>query len=212
MSVSNTSTISTSLGVSTVSSRRDEFDLKAFHAGDRELLARIYRENVNRVERAVFRYLRGVDAENVVHDVFLQVIERRKTRLGFHGGDVGAWLVTIANNKAIDLLRREKRSVLADDPSVLAPPDRQPQDVEQGLLDQFHVERLQRALSSVAAEVVPTLGPKLAPIFELRFQVGLDQQTAARTLEIPRTTFIDREAKLLKQLDRYLKQNSARNR
>ena len=91
-------------------------DLEGFYAGDRAVLTAVYRRHVARVERAVSRYCRGADAECVIHDVFLKVIERSEVRRQFTGGDLGAWLATIAARSAVDFLRRRRRWTLLDDP------------------------------------------------------------------------------------------------
>jgi RNA polymerase sigma factor (sigma-70 family) len=178
-------------------------DLEAFHAGAREVLARVYREHVGRVERAVSRYCRGVDAECVVHEVFLAVIERPEIRQQFTGGDLGAWLATMAGRRAIDHLRRRRRWTLLDDPRDLEG-RLEPVDEEEGLLHRDQVAHLEAALQRFAAEVLPGLDRRLVPVFEQRYLQRRSQAEAARRLGLARTTLIDREQRLLRTLGPFL--------
>lgn len=182
-----------------------EMDLERFYAGDRSVLAAVYRRHVARVERAVSRYCRGADAECVIHEVFLGVIERSEVRRQFTGGDMGAWLARIASRRAVDFLRRRRRWSLLDDPRSLEG-ELAPVDEEQGLLHRDQIKHLEQALERFARQVLPRLGEHLSQIFELRFRQHLSQKQGAGVLGIPRTTFIDREQRLMKHLGRFLKE------
>jgi RNA polymerase sigma factor (sigma-70 family) len=184
---------------------RQDMDLEGFYAGDRAVLTAVYRRHVARVERAVSRYCRGADAECVIHDLFLQIIERPEVRRQFTGGDLGAWLATIAARRAVDFLRRRRRWTLLDDPRSLEG-DLEPVDDEQRLLHRDQVRHLEQALERFARQELPGLGERLAQIFELRFRQRVSQKEGARVLGIPRTTFIDREQRLMKQLGRFLRE------
>lgn len=174
-----------------------------FHAGGREVLTWVYREHVARVERAVSRYCRGVDAEGVVHEVFLMLIERPDVRKTFSGGDLGAWLATIAARRAIDHLRRQRRWTLLDDPRSLEG-KLEPVDEEQGLIHRDQLARLEAALEGFAAEVLPELDERQASIFEQRYVQRRSQVEAAQRLGLARTTLIDGEQRLLRRLGPYL--------
>jgi RNA polymerase sigma factor (sigma-70 family) len=178
-------------------------DLEGFHAGDRHVLEQIYRRHVGRVERAVSRYCRGVDAECVVHEVFLSLIERAEVRRQFTGGDLGGWLATIGARRAVDYLRKSKRMTAIDDPRSLEG-KLEPIDEEAQLLQEDQARHLRAALDRFQAEHLEGLGPKLAQVFSLRFCEQLSQSEAARRLGIPRTTLIEREGRLLKRLGRFL--------
>src|SRR6185295_14643920 len=83
--------------------------LSRFHRGDRETFETLYRDHFATVDGAVARSVRGVDRENVVHDVFYHLMTNAEAREGFHGGSIDAWLSTLARNRAIDYLRRQRR-------------------------------------------------------------------------------------------------------
>jgi RNA polymerase sigma factor (sigma-70 family) len=181
-----------------------DLDLDRFHAGDRQVLAGVYRRHVDAVERVACCYCRGADAENIVHDVFATIIERREVREQFKGGDIAAWLRTMTKNRAIDLLRRRKRETLLGS-SASIDGLLEPIDEELVLLDRDEAERLQRALERFEQQVLPTMGKTMAEIFKLRFRQGLSQVETAERAGVPRTTLISREQRLVGQLGRFLK-------
>jgi RNA polymerase sigma factor (sigma-70 family) len=179
-------------------------DLAGFYAGDRQILTQVYRAHVRTVERAVMRYCRGVDAECIVHDVFLSVVEKKAVRENFKGGKMGAWLATIAANRALDHLRRTKRRAAVDQPcsdSGELPAG----DEEERLLHRDQMAHLSAAMDSFSEQVLPQLPAQLGEVFELRFRQHLPQIQAAKTAGIARTTFIDREQRLMKPLGRWIK-------
>lgn len=184
-------------------SELQEMDLESFYAGETSVLADVYRRNVARVERAVSRYCRGVDAENVIHDVFLSIIEKPDIRRQYKGGDIGAWLSTMAMKRAIDYLRSKRRWTLLDEHTSIEG-SMEPIDEEGSILHRDQRERLQEALASFAEEVLPTLDENLARIYELRIQEQHTPAEAVQALGIPRTTFISREQKLMDRLIRYV--------
>lgn len=180
------------------------FNLRGFHAGEREVLREVYGAHVGRVERSVSRYCRGADAECVVHEVFLSLLERREVRERFTGGDLGAWLATMAGRRALDFLRRRRRWTLLDDPRSLEG-RLEPVAEEEALLHEDQVRRLNEAMEQFSTEVLPRCGEGLARVFDARFRCWLDQTEAARKLGIPRTTLIHREQRLLRRLGPFLK-------
>jgi RNA polymerase sigma factor (sigma-70 family) len=182
-------------------------DLEAFHAGDRRVLTEVYHRYLGRVSRSVSRYCRGADAECVIHDLFLALVERREVRESFKGGDLGAWLATLAGRRALDHLRRRRRFTLLDDPRSLEG-KLEPVEEEQGLLHRDQMRRLERALDRFAEEVLPKLTPKLAEVFRARYREPYrSRMDAAAVLGIPRTTLIDRETRLMRYLGRFLRRH-----
>src|ERR1700722_15058986 len=83
--------------------------LAEFHAGDRLVLERCYRENYRGVIRAAGRLLTGADAETVTHEVFYRLLTSGRLRESFQGGNLEAWLTQVATNPARDHLRRLRR-------------------------------------------------------------------------------------------------------
>lgn len=148
-----------------------EFELEDFYAGSPSALTTIYRSYISKVERAVSCYCRRVEAECVVHDVFLNLIERPEVRRQFTGGDMGAWLSTMAKYRAIEALRRSKKWLLLDDPQSLEG-HLPPLNDEEGMLHKDQIQCLQKALNRFAAEELPKLGEKLSQVYELRLKDG----------------------------------------
>lgn len=67
----------------------------------------MYEEHNRVVFLAAYRLLRDrSDAQDVVQHVFLKAWSGQDL---FDGGNAGAWLTTLAKNRAIDVLRRRKR-------------------------------------------------------------------------------------------------------
>jgi len=187
-------------------------DLPGFYKGEQAVLRRVYQTYVGQVEKAVLRYCSGPDAECLVQDVFTMVIESSDLRAQFKGGNMSAWLTTIASHRAIDFLRRRKRFCFMDEPYSIDGNLAPSQDGEASLIHHDQEQHLQKALELFSIEVLPRLNPKLVSIFTLRFVDHQSQAEAARILNIPRGTLIDREQKLLSILasffKKYLKENS----
>ena len=117
----------------------------------------------------------------------------------------------MATRRAIDLLRRRRRCSLLDDPCSLEGRLEPIQD-EERLLARDQEEHLKRALELFSRERLPRLDQRLASVFRLRFQRHLSQKAAARELEIPRSTFINLERRLMKQLGAYLRRQLGERR
>jgi len=172
--------------------------LDRFHAGDRGILEGCYREHFRAVDLAVGQVLRGADRETMVHEVFLQLIERAEIRQGFQGGNFRGWLTTVSHHLAVDHWRRRRRERSWEDAPVEEASLEATRSVERGAEARLFAERYLRQ----------RLPEAWLPVFELRFLGGLDQRTAARQLGISRTTFAYRELRVRRLLRRYLQERS----
>lgn len=180
--------------------KKDEKDedererLGRFHAGDRSLVAAIYEEHYEVVDRAVGRVLSATaDRESVVHEVFYRLLASDKMRRGFQGGSLAGWLTTVARNQAIDFARRYHRELRLTE--AYEQPDqsgrsRPGERAEAELL----VQRFVR-------EVLPA---EWAPVFQARFLDGLSQREAAAALGLHRTTLAYREFRIDRMLKKFL--------
>lgn len=168
--------------------------LSRFHAGDRDVVATIYEEHYEVVERAVGRVLsETADRESVVQEVFYRLLSSEPMRRGFQGGSLAGWLTTVARNQAIDFARRYHRELrLAQhyEPPGHAQGSRPGEREEATLL----LERFVR-------EVLPA---EWAPLFRARFLDGLSQREAAAALGIRRTTLAYREFRIDRMLKQFL--------
>ncbi|MET8067666.1 RNA polymerase sigma factor, partial [Micromonospora sp. NPDC005313] len=139
-------------------------------AGDEEAFRFLYRS----LQPALLRYLTalvGADAEDVASEAWLQI---SRDLPSFTGGEFRAWVVTIARNRAMDHLRRQRRR-----PSVPVP--------VQALNDlAADVDTADRAGEAIATEsalaLIRTLPPAEAEAVMLRAVIGLDAETAGRVL------------------------------
>jgi DNA-directed RNA polymerase specialized sigma24 family protein len=88
--------------------------LKRFHEGDRAIIEQIYREHFTTVSRSVALLTSAADRETAIHEIFLRLLTRPSLRASFQGGDLGAWLMAVAHNHAVDFARLRRREVPAD--------------------------------------------------------------------------------------------------
>ncbi len=172
--------------------------LADFHAGQRALLERCYRECYPTVHRAVGRVLSGPDQETVVHEVFYRLLSREELRRGFQGGNLHGWLATVAVHLATDHVRRQQRErhVLATVQAESA------QDVEASREDGDAAHEAQEVLARFRAQ----LPEKWRGVFELRFVRQLSQRDAARELGVHRTTLAYQELRIRALLSRFAEQ------
>lgn len=168
--------------------------LSLFHRGDRATFEALYREHFATVDGAVARSLRGADRETVVHEVFYHLMTSAEARRGFHGGSLSAWLSTLARNKAIDYLRRQRREEpMGTDPEEFGNP------VASQAFDRRAEARL--ILERFRETVVPE---KWRSVFDARFLRELDQPQAAKELGISRTTLAYREYRIRGMMRRFV--------
>ncbi|MFY1584388.1 RNA polymerase sigma factor [Micromonospora sp. WMMD734] len=142
----------------------------AAQAGDEESFRVLYRS----IQPGLLRYLTalvGPDAEDVASETWLQ-IARDLSR--FTGGEFRAWAVTIARNRAMDHLRRQRRR-----PSLPVPV----QDLSDLAGDADTAERAGETIGTESAlALIATLPPREAEAVLLRAVIGLDAETAGRVL------------------------------
>jgi RNA polymerase sigma-70 factor (ECF subfamily) len=163
--------------------------LKAFHQGDRGVLERCYRDHFPAVARSVGGYLKGADAETVVHEVFFKLLSQPSAREAFTGGSLSAWLSRVAANQAVDFLRRQQREV----PDGLQPP-------LEGAVSFEDAAEARMMLQRFKSECLPE---KWRHVFEARFERQLDQRSAARELKMFRTTLAYQELRIRALLQRF---------
>jgi RNA polymerase sigma-70 factor (ECF subfamily) len=125
---------------------------------DAESLTRIGRRDENAMEDIFRRYSGPVysvalrvlhdtgQAEDVLQEVFLQ-LWRNPTAFDQDRGPLGAWLMVVARNRAIDLLRRRKPSDSVDD-VVLASSINVADEAERNVM----MEKVHRALAELPSE------------------------------------------------------------
>jgi RNA polymerase sigma-70 factor, ECF subfamily len=169
------------------------------HEPDEALYARVrqqgemsaFDELYQRHERRLFAYLRGylpvrADAEEVLHDAFLQVLRSREVR--FEQGSFTSWLYRIARNLALNRLRSGRRA--ADARAAISAPAELPRADQQ-------VEAEER--TRVLAEAVATLPQPLAELYQLRTG-GMSYEDIAFALGVPLGTVKSRSHELVSRL------------
>ncbi|MGK5740849.1 RNA polymerase sigma factor [Micromonospora sp. URMC 103] len=142
----------------------------AAQSGDEEAFRFLYRT----LQPGLLRYLTalvGADAEDVASETWLQI---SRDLPSFTGGEFRAWTVTIARNRAMDHLRRQRRR-----PSLPVPV----QALSDLAADTDTAERAGETIGTEAAlALIATLPPREAEAVLLRAVIGLDAETAGRVL------------------------------
>lgn len=141
--------------------------------GDEDAFRAVYRA----VQPALLGYLRvlvGADAEDVASEAWLQIA---RDLSGFHGTADGfrGWCATIARNRAMDHLRRNRsRPIAADTPVELCTGLPAPDDTARTAIELVD--------GDAALALIATLPPDQAEAVMLRVIVGLDAEAAAQVL------------------------------
>ncbi|MFV2103269.1 RNA polymerase sigma factor [Micromonospora sp. LOL_024] len=142
----------------------------AAQAGDEDAFRSLYRD----LQPGLLRYLTalvGSDAEDVASETWLQVARDLPS---FTGGEFRAWTVTIARNRAMDHLRRQRRR-----PALSVPV----QELSELAGDADTAQRAGESIGTEAAlAMIASLPPREAEAVLLRAVVGLDAATAGRVL------------------------------
>jgi RNA polymerase sigma-70 factor (ECF subfamily) len=172
----------------------DGDSLSLFHAGDRAVVERCYRQHFQAVFETVSRLLPKDDAETITHEIFYNLLSDATVRERFQGGHLSAWLQRVARNRAIDYLRRRRREVPEMGEDALSDPLFSGERMQEELAAKSLVERFRR-------ECLP---PKWAPVFDARFIRQLTQREAAAELGIHRTTLVYQEHRIRTMLSRFV--------
>jgi RNA polymerase sigma-70 factor, ECF subfamily len=174
---------------------REALDLAAIRriqAGDEGAVADLYDRYASTALALALRIVRDrTEAEDVVHDAFVAVVERADQ---FHPerGSVVAWLVTTVRNAALDRSRRRaRRAQIADEELRHEPPEQVPDPERETLLARDR-EAVRRALAHLSETHRATL--------ETAFFDGLTYPEIAARDSVPVGTVKSRAARALSAL------------
>jgi RNA polymerase sigma factor (sigma-70 family) len=162
---------------------RGDIDLSAFRAGDPSALQGVYLAHGPALLREIRRYTGPAEAESVVHDVFVELLRNSDLRAKFVGGALVAWLRQIARLKALEHLRRARRS----------PPQELALEAQS---DEGELEARDLLSRFLAAEVPDAQ----REFFAMRFLARHTQVEIAGQLGIPRSTLEGWEHRLTAKL------------
>ena len=104
--------------------------------------------------------LQEADRQDCVQETWLAILGSRMS--GFRGGDLRAWVATLARNKAIDTMRRSHRRPVM----VLH------EDVQAGSRGTSHVDEARQRIWSALLELEPTVHPRSFLVFCLHWFEG----------------------------------------
>jgi RNA polymerase sigma factor (sigma-70 family) len=156
----------------------DEWLALIYRCGDRDATAlrELYALAAPMLLGQLLRLLRRrALAEEALQDVFLQVWQRAGQFDAYRGRSV-AWLVSIARNRAIDILRRERADTV--DPHVLA------ESLAEGPADEERAP-IGRYESRTLEECLGRLSPEQRASLTLAYADGRSHQEVAARLDRP---------------------------
>lgn len=141
--------------------------LAAVSQKDEAAMAQFYSRHARRVYSVALRVLRDPSAaEDVLQEIFMQ-IWRNPTSFIETRGTLEGWLVVLARNRAIDVIRRRRPSELVDDLPLASSQDLAA-DVEHSVV----LDRVRQAIATLPKEQQTAL--------ELAFFQGLTHSEIAK--------------------------------
>lgn len=184
---------------STLSNLSDQDLIERVIARDHEAMAALY----DRYSRAVYSLALHVvheqrAAEDVVQDAFLTFWQRPQSYIPERGA-FGPWILRVARNRAIDLLRRGSREHIKDDDrgytfeQQIVDPEPEPSDL---IWNRTVAARVREALTELT-------GPQ-RQVIELAYFRGMTQSQIAAYLDTPLGTIKTRVRTALSRLARIM--------
>jgi len=174
---------------------RDALDARAMHRicdGDETALAELYDRYSSMALGLALKIVRDqLEAEDVVHDAFIAVVERAD-QFKPERGTVVAWLVTTVRNLALDRARRRIRRAQIMDEDLRHEPAEPIADPEQQSFHERERQLVRAALARLSASQRATL--------EIAFFEGLSYPEIAEREKIPLGTVKSRAARALAAL------------
>lgn len=155
--------------------------LSAIADGDRSAVATLYDRFAGPLHAVAHRILNDpVEAEDIVHDVFVSVLHKAGEFQSARG-TAFTWLVALVRNRAIDRLRRRRRRRELIEASV--PGEIGPASAGEEIDSAARIGLQENALQVRSA--VATLAPDQRSAVELAFFGGLTQLEIADRLQAP---------------------------
>ncbi|RMF63973.1 MAG: sigma-70 family RNA polymerase sigma factor [Bacteroidetes bacterium] len=166
-------------------------------AGDRQAFRVLVERYQDEIAATVVAMLGpGADVDDVVQDTFIRFYEA----MGDFRGEasVRTYLKRIAINRALDVLRRRRRSlarfISRDDEAVRLP--------EPGRDGEQDIEQSER--NALVRRALEALSPRHRAVVVLRLLEGYDTQETAEMLGVPYGTVLSRLNRALKKIQNHL--------
>jgi len=135
--------------------------MRGISEGEREQVRALVQQHEAALLRYALRITGDVEsARDVVQDTFLKLWQVDRSRLE---GGAAAWLYTVCRNRALDVVRKERRMNVLD-PGGASP---RPSDTASGATGEPSTTRIE------ALQVIATLPANQQEVVRLRFQGGL---------------------------------------
>jgi RNA polymerase sigma-70 factor (ECF subfamily) len=182
------------IAVGTTEPATDDTLLRRVAHGDEEAFTALYRRHAQAVMAVVFRVLADREAaEEVTQQTFLKLWDLRRRR-GARAGGIRPWLLLVARNAAIDLLRRRRLEAAAFARRIDGGPEER--DCADSALEAARARDLVRLLDR--------LGDDQRRVVELAYFGELTQMEIAHSLGLPLGTVKSRLRLALEHLRRAL--------
>lgn len=165
--------------------------VEAVATGDRDALAALYDQHSRAVLGLAHRMLGPGAAEDLLHDVFLEVWHRA-CDYSSQRGSVRAWLLVRTRSRALDRLGKRLRDARMTEEvgAQMAPQvEARPPGLHEDGVDARRVGHLANQLA-----------PELASVLDLAYFEGLSCSEIANALSLPTGTVKSRLARALSQL------------
>lgn len=164
--------------------------MKRIKAGEQSALREIYEAYIGYIYSVVFQVVRNKeDAEDVTSDFFIKLWKLADTYQSRKGHR--AWLAAIARNMAIDLLRKKKHEMYAEDFTDSVLENASTDDVEEEVLSDMSLK-----------EALDMLKPSEREIVNMKILGELTFQEIAEVLKQPMGTVTWRYQNAMKKLRR----------
>lgn len=122
---------------------------------------------------------RGVDVEECVQDVWVDLIEKLpEFRVDSTRGEFRSWLSAVVRNNAVNQIRRQaRRRAVCLDQNAAQVPDPRP-----GPSEQYDRQEQQRRASQIAGDLPTHLNPDASRLLQLRYLEGKSVREVAEVL------------------------------
>lgn len=118
---------------------------------DREQFQAVYEENYLKMYHIVLGILKQkADAENAVHEAFLTLAENFGKYSHLTGSKMTVFCITIAKNKAIDILRKQKHYSAAELEDLILYDERAEANPENAQAASEESDRIRKALKNIS--------------------------------------------------------------
>ena len=160
--------------------------LMALDDADRDFVSRIYEQYNKKIYSLAYSILKNShDAEEIVDEVMIKVINNVEKFMQSDGNELPAQLVVYSRNAAINLYRSKKRRAARESSYTYMDEDGEFKDIEYGD-DSFDIDEvlLREENAKIVAKCLKQLKPEYQDTIMLIYALGYSYEEAAGVLGI----------------------------